>query len=132
MADTDKPLSELYHEKVEALKAGGLSNADAIRQVAQELGKQERTVRAGIHQFKSKATGGAKTAAKRVTRQVRVSTEDAIANARGILEAALTGIDGDIAAAKADLDAAQVRYDDLVTKAKARREDLQRRIKALS
>src|ERR687889_518934 len=53
-----KTLGQQYHEEVEALKAQGKSNADAIREVAAKHGKKENAVRGGLHQYKSKPNGG--------------------------------------------------------------------------
>lgn len=131
MAENGKKLSEIYHERVEALKGTGVTNADAIRHVAADMGKTERTVRAGIHQYKSRNHGSSAVVPRRGRPKGHLSVEDALANARSILEQALSGIDGDIATAKAELDAAQARYDDLVATAKERRADLEKRIKAL-
>ena len=49
MAD-DKSLGQTYYEEVEALKAHGTSNADAVREVAKKHHKKDNAVRGGIHQ----------------------------------------------------------------------------------
>lgn len=127
----DKPLNQQYHEAVEALKAKGMSNADAIRQVAAELGKKENAIRGGIHQYKSRLAGGAKATTSRVRKAVP-TVDDYLAGARQQIEAALALIDMEVADAKRALDAAQARYDDAVASVKDRKADLEKKLEAFA
>lgn len=130
MAD-DKPLSQQYYEEVEALKASGVSNAEAIRQVAEQHGKKENAVRGGIHQYKSRHMDGNGTSPTR-RRRATVSVEDHLAQARQSLEQALALIDKEVDDAKAALDAAQERYDAAVASVKDRKADIEKKLKALA
>ncbi len=65
----DKTLGQQYHEAVEALKANGTSNADAIRKVAEDFGKEVNAVRGGgilpddaFHPVSGKAFGAGQVA----------------------------------------------------------------------
>lgn len=51
-AGSKKPLRQRYYEEVEALKASGWSNAEAVREVARRFGKQESAVRQSIHKYR--------------------------------------------------------------------------------
>lgn len=130
MAD-DKPLSQLYYEEVEALKASGVSNAEAIRQVAEKHGKKENAVRGGIHQYKSRHLDGNGTSSTR-RRRATASVEDHLAQARQSLEQALALIDNEVDDAKAALDAAQERYDAAVASVKDKKADIEKKLKALA
>lgn len=133
MAD-DKSMSQTYYEDVEALKATGVTNANAIRQVAERYGKNANAVRGGIHQYKTNhLNGGAATTAprRRSSRQSVRTVEDYLANARTALESARDLIDQEVNEAKAALDAAQARYDEVVASVKDRKADVEKRLKAL-
>lgn len=130
MAD-DKPLSQKYYEEVEALKSSGVTNAEAIRQVAEKYGKKENAVRGGIHQYKSRHVDGNGSAPGR-RRRPTVSVEDHLASARQSLEQALALIDKEVDDAKAALDAAQARYDEAVASVKDKKSDIEKKLKALA
>jgi hypothetical protein len=132
MAD-GKPMGQTYYDEVEALKAKGTTNAEAIRQVAQKYGKNENAVRGGIHQYKSRhVEGGTPATARRTRRSTSVSVDDYVADARKALEAALDLIDQEVKEAKAALDSAQARHDEIVASVKQRKADLQKKLAALS
>lgn len=130
MAD-DKPLSQQYHEAVEAHKKDGMSNADAIRAVADEFGKNVNAVRGAIHQYKTRQDGTAPSTG-RSRRRRTASVEDHISSARRSLEDAMALIDQEVEEARAALDAAQARYDEAVASVKDRKADLEVKLKALS
>jgi hypothetical protein len=51
----EKTLSQTYYEEIEALKAGGMKNADAIRATADKHGKTENAVRGRYYQYTQEA-----------------------------------------------------------------------------
>lgn len=128
----DKTLAQQYYEEVEALKSQGVANADAVRQVADKHGKKENAVRGGIHQYKSKLSGGAASSATRGRRKAAATVDDLMASARASLEQALSLIDSEVDQAKAALDAAQARYDEVAAGVASRKADIEKRLKALS
>jgi transposase-like protein len=132
-AEVPKTKSQIYYEEVEALKTGGATNADAIREVAKKHSANENAVRGGIHQFKSRHLNGgsAATTSRRTRRATPTTVDDYLATARAALEAARDLIDQDVAQAKARLDAAQQRYDEAVASVKERKADIEKRLKAL-
>lgn len=127
-----KTLGQQYYEEVEALKAQGVANAAAIRQVATQHDKKENAVRGGLHQYKSKLNGGSDTATPRRGRAAKASVDDLLASARQSLESAVALIDQEVADAKAALDAAQTHYDEVVSSVKDRKTDVEKKLKALA
>jgi uncharacterized protein YoaH (UPF0181 family) len=127
----NKTLGQQYYEEVEALKAQGVSNAEAIRQVAAQHDKKENAVRGGLHQYKSKRNGG-DPAAPRRSRAAKASVDDLLESARQSLESAVALIDQQVADAKAALDAAQAHYDEVVSSVKERKADVEKKLKALA
>jgi uncharacterized protein YoaH (UPF0181 family) len=133
MADS-KPLNQTYYEEVEALKSQGVSNADAVKAVAEKMGKKENAVRGGIFQYrKTHLNGdGPTTTTRRTRRQASLSVDDYVANARQALEAARDLIDREVDEAKAALDAAQAHYDEVQASVKDRKADIEKKLKALA
>jgi hypothetical protein len=129
-----KSMAQRYYEEVEALKASGTKNADAVREVAKKYGKNENAVRGGIHQYKSRHVNGgaaATTTSRGSRRQASLSVDDYVANARKALEAARDLIDREVEHAKAELDAAQQRYDQVAASVKDRKADIEKKLQAL-
>lgn len=133
MADNSegKTLGQQYHEEVEALKAQGVPNAEAIRQVAATHGKKDNAVRGGLHQYKSKLNGNDPSSPRR-GRSAPASVDDLLASARQSLQSAVALIDQEVADAKAALDAAQARYDEVLAAVKDRKADVEKKLKALA
>lgn len=132
MPAAKKPLGQQYYEEVESLKSQGMSNAEAIREVAKRRDMKENAIRGGIHQYRSRHLDGGATSTRRGRRAAPRSVDDYLADAKRALETARDLIDQEVDQAKAELDAAQKRYDDLVASTKDRKEDIDRRLAALS
>lgn len=132
---TTKPTeAQIVYERIEELVAGGMSNADAIRAVADERGKQVNAVRANQHQYRKKLEGGAAPSGRgrgRSAKRAAPTASDAVAEARAALERGLAGLDGQVEKAKKALDAAQRAYDEAVAKVKQERAELEAKIKVL-
>jgi hypothetical protein len=130
----DKSMGQTYYEEVEALKAGGTTNADAVREVANKYDKKENAVRGGIHAYKSRHVNGNTPAATPRPRRGRanLSVDDYLANARQAVESARDLIDQEVNEAKAALDAAQARYDEVQASVKERKADVEKKLKALA
>ncbi len=133
MAEQDKPLGQQYHEAVEALKAEGMKNAEAVREVAARFGKRENAVRGGIHQWRSRHSDGQATATRspRGHRAAAPSVDALLATARKSLEDALALVEGEVHEAKAGLEHAQAHYDRVVAGVKDKRADIEQKLKAL-
>ena len=130
-----KTWAQVYYEEVEALVADGMKNADAVRQVAEKYGKNGNAVRGGIFQYKKAHVNGdapATTTTRRSRRAVSLSYDELLAEARKSLEAARDLIDQEVNDAKASLDAAQARYDEVQASVKDRKTDIEKKLAALS
>lgn len=129
-----KTWGQVYHEEVEALVAEGTKNADAVRQVAEKHGKNANAVRGGIFQYKKAHINGGSgpTATMRRLRKKEASYDDLLAQAREALEAARDLIDQEVNDAKAALDAAQARYDSVLSSVKDRKADIEKKLAALA
>lgn len=139
MADDTKSLAQTYYDEVEALKGSGTSNADAIRQVAAKHGKKENAVRSGIHQYKARHIDSNGAAPVRRGRKPAATVDDMIAQATQSLETAMGMIDHEVDAAEqqvndaeAALKAAQQHYAAVVDSVKARKAELEQKLKALA
>lgn len=129
----EKTLSQTYYEEIEALKADGMKNADAIRATADKHGKTENAVRGSYYQYTKKLDDGDGTAAPRSRRKANtVSVDDLLANAKASLEQALSMVDNEVEQAKSALDAAQARYDEVVAGVKDKKADIEKKLKALA
>jgi hypothetical protein len=129
---TDKTLGQQYYEEVEALKAEGVPNAEAVRQVAAAHDKKENAVRGGLHQYKSRLSGGGDSASPRRSRTAPASVDDLLARARQSLQSAVALIDREVADAKAALDAAQTHYDEVLASVTDRKADVEKKLLALA
>jgi hypothetical protein len=126
-----KTRAQTYHEEVEALKAEGMSNAEAVRTVAVKHGKSVGAVRGSLYQYKTQHVSGNGTTPRRSRRTAR-SVEDHMLSARQSLQAALDLIDHEITEAATERDIAQARYDELTAAAEGRKGDIEQRLAALS
>lgn len=132
MPDESKSLGQTYYEEVETLKTSGMSNADAIRAVAEKYDKKDNAIRGGMHQYKSRHVNGGATTTRRGRRGSAASVDDLMASARKSLEDALALVDREVEQAKAALDAAQARYDEAVASVKDKKADIEQKLKALA
>jgi hypothetical protein len=136
MSDESKSLGQQYHEAVEALKAQGQANADAVREVAARFGKEVNAVRGGIHQYRAKHVGGSNgnapsTGAPR-RRSSALSVDDLLASAKQSLESALALVDKEVEQAKAALDNAQANYDQVIAGATDKKTEIEKKLKVLA
>jgi len=125
--------AEKVYTAMTDLMSGGTSMADAVRKVGANTGKKEGAIRANYYNHKKKLDVGATTTGRRGGPKAEAMTVDgALAQARALLEQVVTGIDRQLDDAKAELDAAQTRYDQLAESGNDRKAELQQKIKALS
>lgn len=132
MAKDKKTEAQVVYERIEELEAGGSNLADAVKKVAEERGKKSGAVRANYYNHAKKLTGGGSKPRSRRSTRAAVTVDGAVEEAKAVLRKALDAIDGEVDAAKKDLDAAQARYDELVASIKERKAELEKKIKALS
>jgi predicted nucleic acid-binding Zn-ribbon protein len=138
-----KTKAQVYYEEVEELKTGGMSNADAIREVAKKHGAKENAVRGGIFQYNKKlqGNGGTPSTSRRSSarRSAPATVDDYLAQARTSVESAIAALDQEVSnaeaavtAAKEALAAAEAHRDQVVASVSDRKTDLQKKLDALS
>jgi hypothetical protein len=111
---------EVY-ERVEALTASGMRKADAFRQLAEEYGQPQNSIRGAYY---------AHTRPNDSSRGSRVS-RDPIESAVIVLQKAIEAIDGEIEQAKKRADDAAAAHKQLRDGAEERRRAMQAKIDAL-
>lgn len=119
--------SETVYNRLAELTAGGSSFADAVRRVVAETGKNEKAVRA-LHYNHRRKLGLGSMSKNRKFKPLTV--DEALAQAKQLLSQALAAIDRELGDARADLDTAQAKYDQLVAVSGTRKADLERKIRA--
>ena len=125
--------SQVVYERIEQLKADGVSLADAVRRVAEERGKKEGAVRGNYYNYAKKVTGGGSTKPRsRRSTRTAITVDGAVDEAKAVLQKAIDNVDSEVEAAKKELEDAQARHDELLASVKERKASLEKRIKALS
>ena len=119
--------SEETYAAIGKLLESGMRLSDAVRQIAAETGRSEAAVRASYYNQRSKL--GLKGDSRRGGQAL--SVEDAINEAKQLLERALVRIDSEVEVAKAKAETAEAQYEALKTSAAERRSELERKIAAL-
>jgi hypothetical protein len=134
-AEATKSMGQTYYEEVEALKVSGVTNAEAVRQVAETHGKPVGSIRGGIHQYKARwiAGGTAPTGnGNNSRRRQAVSVDDLVGQARGAVESALLMIDREVEEARVQQEAAKQHYEQIQASVAERKADLEKKLKALA
>ena len=93
--DASPPAATVF-TKVEQLVSGGMTKADAFKQLAEEYGQPVNSVRGSYYQH----TRGKNGEGKRRPRRRETTPEDALADARAALERAIESVDREVAVAK--------------------------------
>jgi hypothetical protein len=119
--------AEEAYTAIGQLLENGMRLSAAIRQIVSETGRSEAAVRASYYNQRAKL--GLKGSPRRDSHAL--SVEDAISEARQLLERALERIDREVEAARARMETAEAQYDSLKASADERRAELERKIAAL-
>jgi hypothetical protein len=119
--------AEETYAAIGKLLEAGMRLSDAVRQIAADNGRSEAAVRASYYNQRSRL--GLKGDSRRGGQTL--SVEDAINEAKQLLERALVRIDSEVEVAKAKAEAAEAQYEALKTSADERRSELERKIAAL-
>ncbi|HWF52246.1 MAG TPA: hypothetical protein VG294_16520 [Solirubrobacteraceae bacterium] len=118
--------AEEVYTKVEALVAGGISKADAFKQLAEEYGQPINSIRGSYYQKTRGKNGEGSKPRRRET-----TLEAAVGDARAALERAIGSIDREVEAAKSRLDEAKAEYDSLKASAAERKAAITAKLEAL-
>lgn len=117
---------EVY-EKVEQLKGSGLSQAEAFRQLVEEYGQPLGSIR-GFYYTWSRELGGGSTR----TRRRETTPEDAVADARAVLQRSLENIDREVEAAEERAREAKAEAEALKRSAPERKQAIQAKLEVLT
>jgi hypothetical protein len=128
VSEPPKTKAQELYERVEELVAGGMSRPDAFRQIASERGITYNSARGAYYQGRPGVDNGR----PKRTRRRETTPEDAVADARRALEAAIEAIDAEVAAAEVRAKEAQAEYEAMAAAADERKEAIQAKLKALA
>jgi chromosome segregation ATPase len=113
-------------EKVEELKTGGMEQADAFKQLAEEYGQPVNSIRGSYYTHSRTASGGSTR-----TRRRETTPEDAIADARATLERAIESVDREVTVAAERVKEATAEHEALRKSAPERKAAIAARLEAL-
>ena len=116
---------EVY-EKVEELVAGGMAKADAFKQLAEFYGQPVNSIRGSYYQH-TRGNGESKPRPRRR----ETTPEDALADARAVLERAIGAVDAEVVAAEERAKESAEEAKALKASAKSRKEAIAAKLEAL-
>lgn len=116
------------HAEVTRLMNEGMSRSDAFKNCAESLGLAVNTIRGNFYRIEKGSGEGGSTR----TRRRETTPEDAMADARKVVERAIQSIDQEVEAAQERASEMRAEADNLKETAKARKDAIQARLEALS
>jgi hypothetical protein len=117
---------EVY-EKVHTLMEGGISRAEAFKQLSKEYGQPVNSLRGSYYSFSRGVTGSGKGR----PRKRETTPEDALADARASLERSIEAIDREVETAEEYAAGAAAEAKALKDSADARKQAITERLEAL-
>jgi hypothetical protein len=122
--------AEETHSALTNLVERGMRLSDAVRQLAQETGRSEAAIRANYYNQRAKL--GISGGQRGRPRRAGLTVDDAVREARQLLEQALQAIDDELAKAEREATAAAERHEALKAETAERKAELKRKIAALA
>jgi hypothetical protein len=122
-------------EKVEALVAEGVEQAEAFRRLAKEYDQPVNSLRGLYYRGRpgeQGGNGGNGGSSRRRSRRRETTPQDALSDALAVLEDAKDAIDAEVEAARERAEEAQAEYDAMAEAAPGRKAEIQARIDLLS
>lgn len=120
--------AETVYTRVEELIAGDSTKAEAFKKLAEEYGQPVNSIR-GLYYTWSKNQDPDRPSR---TRRRETTPEDALSDARRVLERAIEQVDAEVDAAKHRADEAKAEHDALKASAAERKAGIQQRLDALA
>ena len=120
--------AEKVYDETEQLIASGVEKRDAFKQLAEKYGQPLDSIRGAYYGRKRQIEGG--TAAPR-TRRRETTPDDAMADARAVLERSIEAIDREVEAAKVRAEEAKADYESIRDSAGERKQAITERLEAL-
>jgi hypothetical protein len=122
--------AEQIYEEINQMVEGGMTKADAFKQMAEEQSKPVDSIRGAYYGHKRKIEGGDNTPRSR-TRRRETTADDALADARSALEKSLANIDKEIEAAQTRAQEAAAEYESIRGSADERKAAISERLENL-
>lgn len=127
MAKQETTKAQEVYERTEALISSGTSKADAFKQLAEEYGLAHGSIRGFYYTWSKQVTGGTGRPRRRET-----TPEDAMADARAVLERAIEKVDQEVEVAEERATEAQAEYEALRDSAESRKEAISAHLASLT
>jgi hypothetical protein len=122
--------AEQIYEEINQMVEGGMTKADAFKQVAEEHSRPVDSIRGAYYGHKRKIDGGDNATRSR-TRRRETTADDAVADARAALERSIANIDKETEAAKARAQEAAAEYESIRGSADERKAAIAERLESL-
>lgn len=123
--------AEQIWDEINALVEGGMTKANAFKELAESYGQPIDSIRGSYYTHKRKLEGGEPNAKPSRTRRRETTPDDALADARAALERAIDSIDREVEVAKVRADEAKAEHDALRASAAERKQAITERLEAL-
>jgi hypothetical protein len=120
--------AETVFTRVEEMIAGGSTKAEAFKKLAEEFDQPVNSIRGSYYTW-SKSQDPDRPSR---TRRRETTPEDALSDARRVLERAIEQVDAEVDAAKERADEAKAEHDALKASAAERKAGIQQRLDTLS
>lgn len=122
---------EVFRRVTEMVDAG-TTKADAFKQLAEEYGQPVNSLRGSFYSFSKKQDEASGESSPRRTRRRVTTTEDAMADARAVLDRAIAAVDAEVEQAQRRATEAQAEYEALKDGAEAKKTEIAAKRDALS
>lgn len=123
--------AEQIYVEINQMVEGGMTKADAFKQMAEEQSRPVDSIRGAYYGHKRKIEGG-DSATRSRTRRRETTADDAISDARAALERSIANIDKEIGAAKTRAEEAAAEYESIRGSADERKAAITARLESLS
>lgn len=118
-------------ERINALVDGGMTKAEAFKQLAEEYGQPVDSVRGAYYGAKRSTGSGAPSSSRSRSRKRETTTQDAIASAVATLRGAVDSIEFELEAARERADEATAEYEAMQAAATRRIAEIRAKIAVL-
>ena len=123
--------AEQIWEEINGLVEGGMTKADAFKELAEQYSQPVDSLRGSYYSHKKKLEGGEPSAKPSRTRRRETTPDDALADARAALQRAIDSIDREVEVAKSRAEEAKAEHEALEGSAAERKQAITERLEAL-
>lgn len=123
--------AEQIYEEINQMVEGGMTKADAFKQMAEEHNRPVDSIRGAYYGHKRKIEGGDNATKPSRCRRRETTPSDALADARASLERSIANIDKEVDAAKSRAQEAASEYESIRGSADERKAAISERLESL-